>query len=234
MELAIAQGFDDQSRLAAAGHRPGRRRGGVRGAAADGRGLPAVPRARGGRADASRPPARVRARPRDPRAVSRLARAAGRGPPRRRSARPARRAAGRARAGGAHGRVPRSLTRRRWRPASASSGTRWRASLVHPQLVPMLAGVPPEQFDVELHRRVRDASRRRRGRPTRARRRPRRARRPGGRRRRSTRIGAKQALLRLSERGTRARARERTGRLATNDRAPAAARADPRGDQDLG
>ena len=28
--------------------------------------------------------------------------------------------------------------------------------LVHPQLVPMLAGVPPEQFDVELHRRVRD------------------------------------------------------------------------------
>ena len=28
--------------------------------------------------------------------------------------------------------------------------------LVHPQLVPMLAGMPPEQFDVELHRRVRD------------------------------------------------------------------------------
>jgi DNA primase len=28
--------------------------------------------------------------------------------------------------------------------------------LVHPELVPMLAGVPPEQFDVELHRRVRD------------------------------------------------------------------------------
>jgi DNA primase len=28
--------------------------------------------------------------------------------------------------------------------------------LVHPQLVPMLAEVPPEQFDVELHRRVRE------------------------------------------------------------------------------
>jgi len=28
--------------------------------------------------------------------------------------------------------------------------------LVHPKLVPTLAGVPPEQFDVELHRRVRE------------------------------------------------------------------------------
>ena len=178
MELAIAQGFEIKSGLAAARHRPRRRRERLRGTAADGRGLPAVPGTRGGGADASRSPARVRACPRDPCPVSRFARAAGRGSTGRRSARPSRRAAGRARSrregpyrvadpqGSGGRRSPRAerAGRRAGAPAARPDARRSAARAVRRRAAPPGAGPS----------RRRGADRRR------ARRRPRRARRPGG------------------------------------------------------
>ena len=104
--------------------------------------------------------------------------------------------------------------------------------LTHPQLVPVLADIPAEHFDVELHRRVRDhlvtqgptdselvaalADLDARAAQEAL-----------------DETGTKQALLRLSE---RALERELTGSRETppHDRAPAAARQDPRGDRRAG
>ena len=51
---------------------------------------------------------------------------------------------------------PARSPRRCSRPASGWSGTRSPACVAHPTLVPLLAELTPEHFDLELHRRVRE------------------------------------------------------------------------------
>ena len=222
-------GLRDQSGLAAARHRPRRRRERLRGTAADGRGLPAVPGTRGGasgrfRIASARSSVSARSLPRFPIRPSGRTRfdsppiGSAFPPSCRQGSLPPR------------GPVPGRCTHKALEAGVRLERNALAGVLVHPQLVPMLAGVPPEQFDVELHRRVRDHL---------VAEGPTDVELVGALAELDARaaqeaideIGAKQALLRLSERGTRAGARGRTGRLAPHDRAPAAARADPRGDQ---
>ena len=157
MELAAAPGLRHQGRLAAAGHRPGRRPGRASSERLDDRrGLPALPRPRRDRARIAGP-ATARSS-----ACARSSRRFRDSPERQDAVRlaadrlglPAELQAGlapAARTGGA------GASRRRCsRPASGWSATRSPACIAHPELIPLLAELTPEHFDLELHRRVRE------------------------------------------------------------------------------